>query len=73
MVFRVRWACTRWSCTRRAVDLHDTARLGIESESKGGLRVTTPESMDVVRMVLTGQVSRELVGLLNAHGLHAVG
>jgi acetylglutamate kinase len=29
--------------------------------------------MDVVRMVLTGQVSRELVGLLNAHGPHAVG
>ena len=49
------------------------ARLGIESEFRGGLRVTTPESMDVVRMVLTGQVSRELVGLLNAHGPHAVG
>jgi len=48
-------------------------RLGIESEFKGGLRVTTPEAMDVVRMVLTGQVSRELVGLLNDHGPHAVG
>lgn len=48
-------------------------RLGIESEFKGGLRVTTPEAMDVVRMVLTGQVSRELVGLLNEHGPHAVG
>lgn len=48
-------------------------RLGIESEFKGGFRVTTPEAMDVVRMVLTGQVSRELVGLLNAHGPHAVG
>ena len=48
-------------------------RLGIESEFRGGLRVTTPEAMDVVRMVLTGQVSRELVGLLNAHGPHAVG
>jgi acetylglutamate kinase len=47
-------------------------RLGIESEFKGGLRVTTPEAMDVVRMVLTGQVSRELVGLINAHGPHAV-
>ena len=31
-------------------------RLGLESEFKGGLRVTTPEAMDVVRMVLTGQV-----------------
>ena len=41
-------------------------RLGIESEFRGGLRVTTPEAMDVVRMVLIGQVGRELVGLLNA-------
>ncbi|KGM13013.1 acetylglutamate kinase [Cellulomonas bogoriensis] len=49
------------------------ARLGIESEFRGGLRVTTQESMDVVRMVLTGQVSRELVGLLNSHGPYAVG
>jgi len=49
------------------------SRLGIESEFRGGLRVTTPEAMDVVRMVLTGQVSRELVGLINDHGPHAVG
>lgn len=49
------------------------ARLGLESEFKGGLRVTTPEVMDVVRMVLTGQVGRELVGLLNQHGPIAVG
>ena len=48
-------------------------RLGIASEFRGGLRVTTPEAMDVVRMVLTGQVSRELVGLLNQHGPYAVG
>ncbi|WP_414942594.1 acetylglutamate kinase [Amycolatopsis sp. cmx-11-51] len=48
-------------------------RLGVEGEFKGGLRVTTPETMDIVRMVLTGQVSRELVGLINAHGPHAVG
>ena len=48
-------------------------RLGIESEFKGGLRVTTPEAMDIVRMVLTGHVSRELVGLINAHGPFAVG
>ncbi len=48
-------------------------RLGIESEFRGGFRVTTPEAMDVVRMVLTGKVSRELVGLLNAHGRYAVG
>ncbi|GAB3710451.1 acetylglutamate kinase [Amycolatopsis oliviviridis] len=48
-------------------------RLGVEGEFKGGLRVTTPETMDIVRMVLTGQVSRELVGLINAHGPYAVG
>jgi len=48
-------------------------RLGIESEFKGGLRVTTDEAMDVVRMVLVGQVQRELVGLINQHGPLAVG
>ena len=48
-------------------------RVGLESEFRGGLRVTTPEVMDVVRMVLTGQVQRELVGLLNADVAHAVG
>jgi acetylglutamate kinase len=48
-------------------------KLGIESEFRGGLRVTTPEAMDVVRMVLTGQVGPELVGLLNQHGDLAVG
>jgi acetylglutamate kinase len=48
-------------------------RLGIHSEFRGGLRVTTPEAMDVVRMVLVGQVGRELVGLINQHGPYAVG
>ncbi|GAA1372341.1 MAG TPA: acetylglutamate kinase [Candidatus Luteococcus avicola] len=48
-------------------------RLDITSEFRGGLRVTTPEAMDVVRMVLVGQVGRELVGLINAHGPFAVG
>ena len=48
-------------------------RLGVESEFKGGLRVTTPEVMDVVGMVLVGQVQRELVGLINEHGPYAVG
>jgi acetylglutamate kinase len=48
-------------------------RLGIDSEFRGGLRVTTPEAMDVVRMVLVGQVGRELVGLINQHGPFAVG
>ena len=48
-------------------------RLGIGSEFRGGLRVTTPEVMDVVRMVLTGSVQRELVSLLNIDGTAAVG
>lgn len=48
-------------------------RLGIEPEFRGGLRVTTPETMQVVRMVLVGQVNRDVVGLLNAHGTFAVG
>jgi acetylglutamate kinase len=48
-------------------------RLDIESEFRGGLRVTTPEAMEVVRMVLVGQVGRELVGLINSHGPLAVG
>nr|WP_245951302.1 acetylglutamate kinase [Phytoactinopolyspora halophila] len=48
-------------------------RLDITSEFRGGLRVTTPEAMDVVRMVLVGHVGRELVGMLNAHGPFAVG
>ena len=48
-------------------------KLGIESTFAAGLRVTTPETMDVVRMVLTGQVNREVVGLINRHGPFAVG
>ncbi len=48
-------------------------RLGIPSEFRGGLRVTSPEAMDVVRMVLMGQVGRELVNLINRHSSVAVG
>ncbi|ADB75636.1 acetylglutamate kinase [Geodermatophilus obscurus] len=47
-------------------------RLGIPSEFRGGLRVTTPETVDVVRMVLTGQVGPDIVGLINQHGPMAV-
>lgn len=48
-------------------------RLGVDAEFVGGLRVTTPEAMDVVRMVLTGQVQREVVSQINRHGPLAVG
>jgi acetylglutamate kinase len=49
------------------------SRLGVESEFRGGLRVTTPETIGVVRMVLVGQVGPEVVGLINSHGPLAVG
>nr|MDT0664934.1 acetylglutamate kinase [Micromonospora sp. DSM 115978] len=48
-------------------------RLGVKSEFAGGLRVTTPETMEIVRMVLVGQVNRDVVGLVNDHGPFAVG
>jgi acetylglutamate kinase len=52
---------------------HALDRFGIESHFTAGLRVTTPEAMDVVRMVLTGQVNREIVGMINTHGPYAIG
>ena len=48
-------------------------RLGVESTFSAGLRVTTPEAMEVVRMVLSGKVNKDLVGLINRHGSFAVG
>ncbi len=48
-------------------------RLGIESVFTAGLRVTTAETLEAVRMVLVGQVQREVVGLINEHGPFAVG
>jgi acetylglutamate kinase len=48
-------------------------RLGVPTTFRAGLRVTSPETMDVVRMVLTGQVNRNVVGLINRHGPFAVG
>ena len=47
---------------------HMLERLGMETEFRGGYRVTSPETMEIVRMVLTGQVSRDLVGHMNEHG-----
>jgi acetylglutamate kinase len=48
-------------------------RLGVPSEFRGGFRVTTPETMQVVRMVLVGQVNSDVVSLINTHGPFAVG
>jgi len=48
-------------------------RLGIESQFRGGLRVTTAETVTIVRMVLTGHVNAEIVNMLNDHGSFAIG
>ena len=48
-------------------------RLGIESVFTAGLRVTTAETIDVVRMVLNGKVNKDIVGLINRYGPYAVG
>jgi acetylglutamate kinase len=48
-------------------------RLGVKSAFTAGLRVTTPEAMEVVRMVLSGQVNKDIVGLINRYGPFAVG
>ncbi len=48
-------------------------RLGVESAFTAGLRVTTPEAMEVVRMVLSGKVNKDIVGMVNRHGPFAVG
>ncbi|WP_422115164.1 acetylglutamate kinase [Brachybacterium sp. UNK5269] len=49
------------------------SRVGKESVFRGGLRVTDAETMDIARMVLVGQVGRQLVGLINHHGPFAIG
>jgi acetylglutamate kinase len=48
-------------------------RLGVQTTFTAGLRVTTPEAMEVVRMVLSGRVNKDIVGLINRHGPFAVG
>jgi len=48
-------------------------RLGKEPEFVDGLRVTDAETLDIARMVLGGQVSREIVGAINRHDHLAVG
>ena len=48
-------------------------RLGKQSEFRDGLRVTDGETIDIVRMVLIGQVNPQLVAAINVHGPLAVG
>ncbi|MEY4163076.1 MAG: hypothetical protein RLZZ79_28 [Actinomycetota bacterium] len=71
----------RWSSGERFVVVHgggpaidaQLSKLGIKSQMKDGLRVTTPEIMDVVQAVLTGSVLREVIRNLKGAGLPAVG
>ena len=49
------------------------ARFGKKGEFIQGMRVTDEETMDVVEMVLGGQVNKEIVNLINQHGGRAVG
>lgn len=44
-------------------------RLGMEPEFRDGLRVTTAETLEVVRMVLGGKINRDLVGTINREAL----
>ena len=48
-------------------------KLGKKGEFIQGMRVTDAETMDVVEMVLGGQVNKEIVNLINRHGGKAVG
>jgi acetylglutamate kinase len=48
-------------------------RLGKEPRFVGGMRVTDPETMEIVEMMLGGKINKEIVGLINVHGSHAVG
>lgn len=48
-------------------------KLGIESHFVNGLRYTSKEAMDIVNMILSGKVNKELVSGLEKHGAKAVG
>ncbi len=48
-------------------------RLGVKSEFKDGLRVTTAETVEVVEMVLSGRINKRIVAAINAQGGQAVG
>lgn len=48
-------------------------RLGKTTEFRDGLRVTDAETVDIARMVLSGQVNPQIVAAINVHGRFAVG
>ncbi|MDR2885022.1 MAG: acetylglutamate kinase [Deferribacteraceae bacterium] len=47
--------------------------LGFESRFEQGMRVTPPEAMDVVEMILSGKINKEIVGLITRAGGRAIG
>jgi len=48
-------------------------KLGIESEFANGLRITDPESVHIIEMVLGGLVNKDIVNSITSHGGKAVG
>ena len=48
-------------------------RIGKQSDFCGGMRVTDPDTMDVVEMVLAGKINKEIVSMVNRHGGRAIG
>ncbi len=48
-------------------------KMGIESRFHNGMRITDSQTMDVVEMVLAGDINKEIVSLINRHGGRAVG
>ena len=49
------------------------AKMGIESQFEGGLRVTDQKTVEIVEMVLAGSINKEIVALINAEGEWAIG
>ena len=49
------------------------AKLGIQSHFAGGLRVTDKPTVEIVEMVLAGAINKQIVGMINAEGGHAIG
>jgi acetylglutamate kinase len=47
--------------------------LNIKTEFKDGVRVTTEESIKIAEMVLSGEINKEIVNMLNQHGAKAIG
>jgi len=47
--------------------------LNVKTEFKDGVRVTTAESIKIAEMVLSGEINKEIVNMLNQHGAKAIG